>query len=293
MSYIIVRLGVSGGRTVAGLGCFFSTIFRRTALRGAIFAGTFPGMILTSRRAGFFRRHLRDAISSTRGPRSDYASPAKLSGPGGGGDGGAAVIGGGEQRAILAGGVFLLALRGDRRSVGFVGETFLLGGGTDLHSTLSAVEGHVRVVDDDRLVIDVGDVGDVYVGDGAVVEEVAFAPLATLEAVAAVAEAVVDAAVEADLRSPVAFVEGVDAVIPSPVAGSPEQAGLGSFHPGAGNPVVAVVVTPGPIAGGPEVAFAGADGLRVNRQRGRTEADGDADADLRGGRGRENSGNYR
>ena len=83
---------------------------------------------------------------------------------------------------------------------------------------------------------------------------------------------------------------GVNAVVPSPVAGSPQQAD-GTDHPGAGHPVVTGVVVPGPVAGSPQIAGAGAERLLINRQRGRSDADRDADRNLRGRCGRESCGN--
>ncbi len=97
------------------------------------------------------------------------------------------------------------------------------------------------------LVVDVGDVGHVRdVGDRAVVEEAAAAPFAAVEAAAGVAEAVVDAAVEADAVTPVAGVEAVDAVVVAPVAGGPQQADARRQDPGAGHPVIAEVVVVAP-----------------------------------------------
>src|SRR5207245_10281149 len=84
---------------------------------------------------------------------------------------------------------------------------------------------------------------------------------------AGIAEAVINTAVEADVRAPVAAVPDVKAVVPSPITGRPVQA-YRSDHPGTGHPVVAIVIVPRPVAGRPDVAGAGADGLRVDRQRG-------------------------
>jgi hypothetical protein len=124
---------------------------------------------------------------------------------------------------------------------------------------------HGGVVHDDRLVIDVGNIGDVHVGHVAVVVEVASAPLATVETFTGIAEPIVDAAIESDVWTPVAAVKKVEAFVPSPPARSPEHAN-GSDHPCARNPVVAVVIVPGPIARRPEIARSGTEWLRINRQ---------------------------
>jgi hypothetical protein len=134
-----------------------------------------------------------------------------------------------------------------------------------------------RVVDDDRAVVDMGDV-DVDAVDGAVVVEVISVPIAAVITAAGVTKAVVNSAVEADVRTPVAGVKKEAAVAPSPIAGGPKEADFGRFDPGAGHPViVGDIVVIGPIAGRPDIAIAGADGLLVNRKRRRADADGDAD----------------
>jgi hypothetical protein len=97
--------------------------------------------------------------------------------------------------------------------------------GTRSYSPLSAVEGHVRViVYDDGLVIDIGDVGDIHVGHRAVVEKVAAAPFAAREAFAEVSEAVINAAIESDMRAPIAGIPNIEAVVPTPVAWGPQKA---------------------------------------------------------------------
>ena len=96
---------------------------------------------------------------------------------------------------------------------------------------------------------------------GAVVVEAAAAPVSAIEAYAEVAEAVVDAAIIADVGAPVAGVPEV-AVVITPVAWGPEGSCVGSCDPGALNPLVAVS-GPGPVAGSPDVAVAGGRGLLV------------------------------
>ena len=105
------------------------------------------------------------------------------------------------------------------------------------------------------LVVYVGDVGHVRdVGDRAIVEEAAVAPLAAVVAATGVAEAIVDAAVEADAVAPVAGVEAVDAVGISPIARRPQQADARRPNSDARHPIVAEVVIVVPIARRPKVA---------------------------------------
>jgi hypothetical protein len=96
----------------------------------------------------------------------------------------------------------------------------------------------------------------------AVVVEVAAAPITALVAEAHIAKAVVDAAIEANVWTPIATVEAIAAVPEAPVSGSPESADIGSLHPNAGHPVVAGR-PPGPIAGRPKVSVAGSGRLLV------------------------------
>jgi hypothetical protein len=135
------------------------------------------------------------------------------------------------------------------------------------------------VVHDDRLVVDIGHVGDVHIGHAAVVVEVTSAPLATVVAVAGIPEAVVDAAVEANVRPPIAAMEDVEPFVPSPPAGSPEHS-HGGDYPGARHPVVAVIIVPRPITRRPQIAGSGTDGLRINRQGGRPDSYRDSHCNL-------------
>src|ERR1700751_992701 len=123
-----------------------------------------------------------------------------------------------------------------------------------------------RDVVDDSLVVDVN-VGDGDVVHGAVVIEVAVAPVSAFIAVAEIAEAVIHASVETDVRPPISRMPDVDTVTPTPVAGRPEYANRGWSHPGAGNPVVAFGAV-GPVTGRPDVHITRAGGLLINRQHG-------------------------
>ncbi len=128
------------------------------------------------------------------------------------------------------------------------------------------------VVVDHGAVVAVVDIGDIDVVDRAVVIEPPLVPAPAVVTVAAVAIAVVDAAVVADVGAPVAGVEGIEAAIPGPVTGRPQEADLRRLHPGSGHPVV-VVIAIGPVARGPDVAVVGQHRLFVDRQLGRRDAD--------------------
>src|ERR1700736_3383856 len=115
--------------------------------------------------------------------------------------------------------------------------SFLLRSGLRADAAVAAVEADTGiVVHDDRLVIDIGHVGDVHVGDATVVEKSVPSPLPAEKGDAGVARAGVDATVKADVRAPVAAVPKVESVIPTPVARSPEHPNRGE-DPGSAHPV--------------------------------------------------------
>ncbi len=140
----------------------------------------------------------------------------------------------------------------------------------------------LRIADFHRVFVHIVHVHNVDVVDRPVVVETAAAPVAALVTDTTVAEAVIDASVEANVRAPVACMVDEGGAAPAPVSGGPEEADLRGTYPGAGDPEVAVR-TVGPVPGGPEKAVARADGLRVDRQRRRAEADRDDDLGEGGG----------
>ena len=186
-----------------------------------------------------------------------------------------------KQSTVLACSLLMLHLRRDRCPMRFVGVSLLLRRRARGYSALSAVVCHVRIiVYDDRLVIDIGHVRHIHIGHRPVVEESAAAPFPALEAFAAVSEPVINAAIKSNVRAPITSIPNIVALVPTPISGCPQKALFGSFHPGAGHPVVAVIIAPCPIAGCPKIARARAKGLRVNRQRGRADAHRNTDANL-------------
>jgi len=124
------------------------------------------------------------------------------------------------------------------------------------------------IVHDDITLIVVANAG-ADVGDRAVVVEVVALPVAAEEAEAYIAEAVVDAAIVADVRSPISAMEAIVRAAIAPIRRCPESTVIGWRNPLAGNPVVAVIA-PSPIAGSPEVVGIGSGGLVVFRQRRRS-----------------------
>lgn len=135
------------------------------------------------------------------------------------------------------------------------------------------------VVDDNRLVVDVRDICDVNVGDATVVKVPVALPIPAEKSGAGVTKAIINAAVETDVRSPIAAIPNVETVIPAPVAGGPKHSD-GSKHPSARNPVVAIVVIPRPVARRPDITLSWTQGLNINGQRRWTDPDRNSDADF-------------
>lgn len=147
------------------------------------------------------------------------------------------------------------------------------------------VDHHRAVVHNDGS-IDIGivNIGGVHIGEGCVVVESISPPATAPIAVTVIAVAVVHAAVESNFRTPVTGVPGISGVAPSPIARSPVETRLRSFHPRAGYPVISVA-SPSPISRGPDVARSRTLGLLVNGQLGR--CDGDGHGELRKGGARQ------
>src|SRR5579862_2621779 len=179
--------------------------------------------------------------------------------------------------------VFGLLVRG--LDVLFVRVALFFGRRMVIHAVFATVEAGVYVVDDHRARVRIVNHGDVHVRNGAVVEEMSATPFAARETDAAVAEAVVNATVEADVRAPISGVPTVRSARPTPIAGRPEKSGPRRHNPRAGNPIIAGV-TVRPIAGRPDVAVAGANRLLVNGKCRRPDVHRDSDSNLRRGRGR-------
>src|SRR5262249_17768594 len=111
--------------------------------------------------------------------------------------------------------------------------------------------------------------------DRGVVDEHAVVPVAADIADAEITEAIVDAAVEAYARAPITGMPHVNRARPAPPARGPQRSHEGSGRPITGDPVVAAIGSPGPTAWHPDVARPRTRGLRIYRDRGRGNANGD------------------
>ncbi len=107
------------------------------------------------------------------------------------------------------------------------------------------------------VVVDVTNDRRIHVIDRPVVGECApvLIPVAALVTSARVARTVVDAAVVADVRAPVAAIEAVAGIGKFPVGWSPERANVGRNNPSSRNPVV-TSRSIAPVAGSPNIVVA-------------------------------------
>src|ERR1700733_9171905 len=145
------------------------------------------------------------------------------------------------------------SLHSGRRHVRLVHRRPLLRVRLRLHSVGPVEAGPIYrgVVDDGAVDIGVVNHGGVHVGDRAVIGEMAAFPASTEESHAHISEAVVDAAIEADVGAPVSGMPSVKSAGESPITGSPQKAHSGWKDPGSGHPEVAVGSI-GPIAWSPD-----------------------------------------
>src|SRR5580704_3146284 len=135
---------------------------------------------------------------------------------------------------LRASNLLMLLLNSYRRQVSFMFSLHLFRPGALIDATRAAVIADpVRgVVVDYRRVVNIMNVGDIHVVDGAIVEKVPAVPSSTFIAVAEVAESVIDSAIESDLRAPIAFMENECFAAPAPPARSPKETNFGRQHPG-------------------------------------------------------------
>src|ERR1700687_3910159 len=220
-------------------------------------------------------------ICPASSPGRDCSPAAEVGRPSGSGNCGPSMILPSEILAIFTGHMLVLALHRQGRLMPLVHCAFILPRRTRLNPAASAVVANCpAVVHDHSSVINIPHIGDAHIGHGTVVVNLSSAPFPAVKSLARVSESIVDSTVEADVRSPVACVPQVKPISPTPVSRRPQHAN-GCYHPGAGHPVVAVIIVPSPVARRPEIARAGTDGLCVNRQWRRPHANRDAHGDLR------------
>ncbi len=195
------------------------------------------------------------------------------------------VVHGRQERVVGTGSVHMLGLQRRWRSVLLVRRGLFCSARAGGNSTLAAVIADMvhRGFVDYGLVVNIVNVRDVHVIHRAVVVEGPVVPISAFIADTTVAEAVVHAAVEADSGAPVAFIPGKGVAAPTPITGSPEQVNGGRLDPRTRHPEIAFIAI-SPVTGRPQITVRGDHGLRVHRQRGRSDRDRHAELRERGGR---------
>src|SRR4051812_39554890 len=148
--------------------------------------------------------------------------------------------------------MLVLNLRMRSFKVTLVHESFIVMRRSPVDSARPPVESYASpLVDYHGAVINMN-VRDPDVIDAAVVIEIPAVPIAAFIAFTEITEAVIDAAVEANVRAPIAGVPKICAAVKPPVTRGPQEARLRRDHPGAGHPKISVRAIR-PVTGGPDV----------------------------------------
>src|SRR6267154_2780547 len=139
-------------------------------------------------------------------PVSPPAAAVEFAGPRCGGNVWTTVVHRSQQSAVAAGGLLMPRLFRGHGDVVLTGRFHLSRRRTSCGSAPAAIEADAGAIDvDDRRVVGIVNDGDVHVGYRAIVVVVATSPVAAEKADTGVTKTVVNAAVEADFRSPVAW----------------------------------------------------------------------------------------
>jgi len=177
-----------------------------------------------------------------------HRSGSEVAGLYGGGHRRTAVILGGTQCIIADGSLLLLRLAAGPPKMAFVFLGKLRRIGTRRNAAAPAIEAKALIVivaDHSSIHVGIVNYDGIDPGDrGVVLEPIVIPPSADV-AIAIIAVPVIDAAIETNDGRPVAVVPYVviAVVVPAPISGGPEKAGLRRKDPGAGHPVVAHVLT--------------------------------------------------
>jgi hypothetical protein len=140
-----------------------------------------------------------------------------------------------------------------------------------IQSAPPAIEAHPRRVEvvRDPVVIYIANHRHIHTTHSGVVVEAPAAPVAAFIPIAVVAEPIIHATVEPDVRAPITVIPAIVIAGITPVARGPQRTDIRRHHPRAGNPVVPAVGRIGPVARRPQVVVARSFGLVVlgNRRR--------------------------
>jgi hypothetical protein len=180
------------------------------------------------------------------------------------------VIDGGKLPAVGLGLPHVLHLGGQRSYSGFVQNRQFGGGRPGVESASTSHIAHVYVGDvRDSVVIHIVNDSGVHVVDRAVVSKLVMIPIPALIAAADITVAVIDAAVVANVMTPIPVVPAIATVVISPVGRGPKRTHKRRNYPCAGYPIIAGGRVR-PVPRGPNVILARTFGLTVFRQRWRS-----------------------
>jgi hypothetical protein len=161
----------------------------------------------------------------------------------------------------------MLNLRGHWRRPRIVQHSQFLLRGPRVHSSTPAVVADaIAAIVGHSVVINIVSNRRIHIRDRAVVIHGAVIPISAVVAAARISKAVIDAAVVTNMRTPVAGMPQIGAIIVTPPRRRPERVYPRRQHPRTGNPVVAGVCII-PVAGRPNVIVAGSGRLAVVGKR--------------------------
>jgi hypothetical protein len=132
----------------------------------------------------------------------------------------------GKQAWVCTGRLLVLCLRWSGCDMLLIRRRPFLSGRPSRYASAATVEadaGDIRIIDDYGFVIDVADVDGAEIVDSSIVGEDAVVPISALVAYATITETIVDAAVKADVRTPITRVPNIKPLSPTPVARRPKQ----------------------------------------------------------------------
>src|SRR5580700_4492721 len=188
-------------------GAVLNRTVRRSIIRGTISGRTVLRRSVSRRPrcARLLRRYRRSVVDATSSLGSYYAASFEFGRARRGSHWRSTVVLPRKQSTVMACGLLMLQLRRNRSAMRFVGIGRLLRRRARGDTAPSAVVRHVGIiVYDDRLVVDIGHVRDIHIGNRPVVEESAAAPLPAREAFSEVSESVINASIKSNVRAPIA-----------------------------------------------------------------------------------------
>ena len=161
----------------------------------------------------------------------------------------------------------ILNLRRYRGGTGIAHHSHFLRRWPDVEAATPAVVAYAIVRNiRDRVVVDVVNHVDIHIRHGAVVIQSALIPISAIVSAPGITEAVIDAAVEANVGAPITTVPAVVMAIVAPVGRRPKGVDPGHHDPGAWHPIIARGCVR-PVSWSPVIVVARGLGLAIFRER--------------------------